>query len=312
MRNRLVVNTILLGMLLNFTGSAVAQKQSPPTSRLDYTTRSAPPLSDQVKQRMEQQLEAARLTLKDNPTDPEATIWVGRRLAYLGRFVEAIAVFSDGIRDFPRDARFYRHRGHRYITLRKFDAAIKDLRHASSLTRGKADEIEPDGQPNSRNIPTSTLQFNIWYHLGLAYYLSGDLGAALSAYQECLKVSRNPDALVATSHWHYMTLRLLHRNQEADRVLLPVKEEMEIIENDGYYQLLLMYKGVVSPHSLLEQAVKQGNSPGAHSILYGLGNWYRYSGQTDRAKEIFRQILANEQWTSFGYIAAESDLQRME
>ena len=291
--------------------SAAAQKPSARSSPLDYTSRPAPVVSDEARERMEQQLDAARAKLKNNPSDPDAVIWVGRRLAYLGRFAEAIAVYTEGIKKFPEDARFYRHRGHRYITLRKFNSAINDLRRAASLIKGKADEIEPDGQPNSRNIPTSTLKFNVWYHLGLAYYLNGNLRRALNAYRECLKVSNNPDAMVATSHWLYMTLKLMHRDREAARMLVPIRQDMDVIENDAYYQLLLMYKRQLSPESLLENAVKQGNSPGAHSILYGVGNWYRYNHRADRAGEIFQQILSSDQWTSFGYVAAEANLRRL-
>ena len=162
---------------------------------------------------METQLAAARARYEANPNDPDAIIWFGRRLAYPGRFSEAIEVYTKGIKKFPRDARLYRHRGHRYITLRKFALAIADLRKAAALTKGKPDEVEPDGQPNARNIPTSTLQFNIWYHLGLAYYLTGQNENALRSYRECLKVSNNPDALAATTHWLYMTLRRLNRAQ---------------------------------------------------------------------------------------------------
>jgi hypothetical protein len=37
-----------------------------------------------------------------------------------------------GIGQFPKDARFYRHRGHRYISSRCFDLAIKDFKKAKS------------------------------------------------------------------------------------------------------------------------------------------------------------------------------------
>ena len=53
----------------------------------------------------------------------------------------------------------------------------------AELTSGLPDEVEPDGLPNAQNIPTGTLQFNIFYHLGLAHYLKGDLAAALDAYR---------------------------------------------------------------------------------------------------------------------------------
>ncbi len=181
----------------------------------EFANRVAPAVSDKAKRDMEAQLAAARARYESNPNDADAIIWLGRRLAYPGRFREAIAVFTEGIEKFPGDARFYRHRGHRYITLRQFARAIADFEKAAALTKGKRDEVEPDGQPNARNIPTSTLQFNIWYHLGLAYYLTGQDDRALRSYRECLKVSNNPDALVATSHWLYMTLRRLGAGQSS-------------------------------------------------------------------------------------------------
>ena len=272
-----------------------------------FANRPPPPVSDAAKRDMETQLAAARASYEANPNSAEAIIWFGRRLAYPGRLREAIEVYTKGIEKFPDDPRFYRHRGHRYIMLRKFAAAIADFEKAAALTRGKRDEVEPDGQPNARNIPTSTLQFNIWYHLGLAYYLSGQNNRALRSYRECLKVSKNPDALVATTHWLYMTLRRLNRSKEASQLLVSIRPGLEIIENDGYYRLLLMYKGQVSPESLHADALKQGSSPGAHSILYGIGNWYSYNGRRPEARAVFQEILRTDQWTSFGYIAAEVD-----
>ena len=274
----------------------------------DFMNRAAPPVSADAKRETEARLNEARARYEANPNNPEAMIWLGRRLAYPGRFREAIQIFSEGIRKFPEDARFYRHRGHRYITVRRFDLANKDLKKAAALTRGKPDEVEPDGQPNARNIPTGTLQFNIWYHLGLAQYLTGQNKDALNSYRECLRVSKNPDALVATTHWLYMTLRRLNRPTEAAMTLEPISADMEIIENAGYHRLLLMYKGIISPQSLEEEALKQAGSPGSYSILYGVGNWYLYNGRRAEAQALFRKMLEGNQWTSFGYIAAEAEM----
>jgi hypothetical protein len=113
---------------------------------------------------------------------------VGRRTAYLGRFTDAIAIFSSGLAKYRGDARLYRHRGHRYLTIRHFDRAIGDLLYAVQLTRGKPDQVEPDGQPNAKNIPTSTLQSNIWYHLGWRT-IEGDFRHAVAA-PECLGCRR--------------------------------------------------------------------------------------------------------------------------
>lgn len=260
----------------------------------------------QDRPELENNLKEAQARYDANPKDAEAIIWLGRRLAYLGRFKEAIDTYTKGIALHPSDARLYRHRGHRHVTLRQFDLAIRDLRKASELVKGKPDEIEPDGQPNARNIPTSTLQFNIWYHLGLAYYLTGKNANALAAYRECLKVSGTPDRLVSTTHWLYMTLRRLNRNAEAKKALEPIVEGMDVIENTSYYRLTLMYKGILSDEQLLSET--QGDSAASHSVLYGVGNWHLYNGRREQALEIFRRILASNQKTSFGFIAAESDL----
>jgi tetratricopeptide (TPR) repeat protein len=277
-----------------------------------FIDRPAPPVSAEAAGQMDRQITEARANYAARPNDPDTIIWLGRRLAYPGRFREAIDIFSEGIRKFPQDARFYRHRGHRYITVRRFDLAIKDFQKAASLIKGRPDEVEPDGQPNARNIPTSTLQFNIWYHLGLAQYLSGQYRPALASYRECLKVSKNPDALVATSHWLYMTLRRLNRNREAAQVVKPIRPDLEIIENEGYRLLVLMYQGVMPVESLLQQTLKQEGSPGSYSVLYGIGSWYLYNGQREKARAIFKRMLAGNQWTSFGYIAAEADMKRID
>ncbi len=63
--------------------------------------------------------------------------------------------------------------------IREFDRAIQDFEKAATLIEGTEDKIEPDGLPNAQNIPVSTLHTNIWYHLGLAYYLQHDLENAL-------------------------------------------------------------------------------------------------------------------------------------
>jgi tetratricopeptide (TPR) repeat protein len=262
-----------------------------------------------VRAEREAKLAEARAAVERSPDDADALIWLGRRTAYLGRYREAIEIFSRGIERHPDDARFYRHRGHRYITVREFDQAIADLESAARLIAGKPDEIEPDGLPNARNIPTSTLQSNVWYHLGLARYLKGDFDGALAAYRECLKVSTNPDMLTATTHWLYMTLRRLGREEEAPRVLEPIHAGMDIIENQAYYRLLLMYKGELTPEEL--RAGVSGDLDPA-TIGYGLGNWHLYNGRREEAVRTFREVLAGGNWSAFGYIAAEADLKRLD
>jgi tetratricopeptide (TPR) repeat protein len=209
----------------------------------------------------------------------------------------------------PNDPRMYRHRGHRCITVRDFDRAIADFEKAVSLIKGRADEIEPDGQPNAAGKPRSTLHFNIWYHLGLAHYLKGDYAKALAAYEECLKVSTNDDLLTATADWMWMTLMRLNRKADADRLLTRITPKMDILENTSYHRRLLMYKGLEKPETLLNPEKADGLTVATQG--YGVGNWYLVTGDRQRAKETFEKVVSGPNWSAFGYIAAEADLHRM-
>lgn len=261
-------------------------------------------MAAEVQAQREKELATAKANYEDNPT-ADNLIWVGRRTAYLGRYREAIDIFSEGIRKFPNDPRMFRHRGHRYITVRAFDNAIADLRKGESLTRGKPDEVEPDGLPNARNIPIGSLQSNICYHLGLAYYLKGDFERALPVYRSCASTSTNADRLVSVSHWLYMTLRRLGRPKEAEAVLEPISSSLDVIENIPYHKLLLMYRAEIAPEELMKDELR-GNDRA--TILYGIGNWYVYNGEPARGQEIFATVLQGSEWPAFGYIAAEAEM----
>jgi tetratricopeptide (TPR) repeat protein len=300
-------------LALVLIGPAGAQ-QAPTPSVPEATSLLGTPLfwSDphpDVKARLEADLAGAQAAFDRDPTNADAIIWLGRRLAYLGRYRDAIATFTTGIALHPGDARLYRHRGHRYITVRELDRAVADLEKAAALIRDTQDAIEPDGQPNRLNTPTSTLHFNVWYHLGLARYLKGDFESALHAYREGMKVSTsNDDARCATSDWLYMTLRRLGREEEAGVVLEPIHERMTIIENESYHRRLLMYKGVVAPDALLDTSADDLT---VATQGYGVANWYFYTGQREKAIALFEQVVAGRNWAAFGYIAAEADLARL-
>ena len=265
-----------------------------------------PVLSENARKTYETKFAEAEADFKKAPT-ADTYIWLGRRTAYLGKYQEAIEIFTKGIEKFPTDARFYRHRGHRYLTIRCFDDAIKDFELAAKLVKGKPDEIEPDGLPNARNIPTSTLQSNIFYHLGLAYYLKGDFKNALKAYRNCEKVSKNADMLVAAKHWLYMTLRRMNRLKEAEKSVADIRDNLDIIENDDYYKLVKLYQGKIKAEDLLNEIGSEANSLSNASLGFGVGNWFLYNGEKEKASEIFRRITSGNQWASFGFIAAEAE-----
>lgn len=266
------------------------------------------PIGDEARAALERNLAAARAAYDHTPGDADSIIWFGRRLAYLERYNDAIGVFTEGVEKHPDDARMYRHRGHRYLSVRRFDDAVADLTRAAELVRDTPDSVEPDGAPNARGIPLSTTNGNIYYHLALAHYLKGDYEPSLAAWREALRISTNDDTRVAVTDWLYMTLRRLGRHDEARALLAPITADLEIIENDAYHRRLLFYKGDLPADSLLVpgqtdelQYVTQG---------YGVGNWYLVEGDTTRAYEIFDRVLDTGYWAAFGYIAAEADVAR--
>ena len=298
----------MLHLMLALVALAGGVQQSPTAEATSLLGKPlfAPAIAEDRRATLEKDLVAAQAALEKDPASADATIWVGRRTAYLKRYRDAISIFSAGIEKHPSDPRMYRHRGHRYITLRQFDKAISDLTTAARLVNGRPDEVEPDGQPNAKNIPTSTLKTNIYYHLGLAHYLSGDFEKAADAYRLCMEHSKNADMQVATAHWQYMTLRRLGREKDAAAVLAPMSEAMSVIENASYHQLLMMYKGSPPPAS------KEGLD--AVTTGYGVANWHLYNGRKDEARKLLTDITEKHgatQWDAFGYIAAEADLARL-
>ena len=264
-------------------------------------------------------LREAERNYRNEPERVENIVWWGRRLGYLSRYREAIQVYTDGLKKFPNAAELYRHRGHRYITTRQFDKAIQDFERSAKLLKNQSIRMEPDGIPlplPPNNQPTS-LQFNVYYHLGLAYYLTGQYGKAAQAYENCLTYCDSDDETVAAADWLYMTYRRLGEDEVAERTLAHIQEDMQVQENQSYFERLLMYKGYVDPEALLESGGTRASdsSTGNRELNlatagYGVGNYYLSEGDSLLGREIFQDIIDGRQWAAFGYIAAEADLAR--
>jgi tetratricopeptide (TPR) repeat protein len=267
-----------------------------------------PEFPDEVRAVYLERYAEAEDALVAAPEEADALIWMGRRTAYLGQYRSALDIYSHALTLHPDDPRIFRHRGHRYLSVREPDNAIADLERAAELVAGQPDEVELDGLPNRLNIPTGTLHFNIWYHLALGHYFKGDFEQALEAQKACLAVSVHPDSVVATSYWLYMTLRRLGRDAEAAEVLRNISADMEIIESTSYLDLLLLFKGERTLEDLVgppgEEASLQSTT-----TAYGIGVWHMLNDRPAEARETWERMrMARNQWAAFGYIAAESEL----
>ena len=263
-------------------------------------------VSDKARAIYESKLAEAKVNFQNNPS-ADNLIWLGRREAYLGNYETAIDLYTKGIDEYPKDARFYRHRGHRYISSRCFDLAIKDFKKAVGLTRYEDNEMEPDGLPNALGIPTSTLQGNIYYHLGLTYYIQKKYHKARYAYEKCLKIAENNDSYVAAANWLYVIYRHLGQDRRAAKLLNTIEDDMDLIENHSYKTILQLYQNKIDPLDL-EKEIMDGQSLANTTLAFGLGNYYSINGDEDKAQYLFNMVTRGNQWSAFGYITSESRL----
>ncbi len=267
-------------------GPAEGQEKPEAVSLLGQKLYARPPAADVPK--LESALRQASADLERRPDDPEAVIAYGRALAGLQRYREAIEAFTKGIAAHPDFAMLYRHRGHRYITVREFGRAVDDLTKAAAL---------------------NDHDYDIWYHLGLARYLRGEFDRAAPSYRNCLAAAQGPASRVAVSHWLYMTLRRLGDKTEAARLLEDITPGLDAGENKAYLSLLLFYKGLKTEKELRAEAAAS-DLDGA-TIGYGLANWHLYNGERSEAVAGFWKIIALPYWPAFGLIAAEAELARL-
>jgi Flp pilus assembly protein TadD len=237
--------------------------------------------------KLEGGLRDAAHKLEADPANPDNIILYGRALAALWRYRDAIGVYTRGISAHPDHAMLYRHRGHRYISVREFDKAAADLARAAEINGS---------------------DFDIWYHLGLAHYLQGEFARAEAAYLECRKAAKDEGSVIAVSNWLYIALRRQGKSVEAAKVLDGIREGMEAGENGAYYNLLLFYKGMKAESSL--EAAAASSDLDLATTGYGLASWHLYNGTKDKAFALFGKIVGIPYWPAFGFIAAEAELHR--
>lgn len=263
------------------------------------------PIEGERRTRLEAQLAEAQAAAATAPQDRDAAIWVGRRLAYLGRFREAIGVFTAALEQHPGDAFLLRHRGHRWITLREFARAERDLLAATDACRTVRDEVEPDGQPTPGRPPHSSLHYNVHYHLGLTFFLRGDWWQAEHAWLRCLAVVDDDESRVAVTHWLWCARMRMGDPAGAAAVVAPIREQMDVVENVAYWHLCLLYAGKKQRDEI---APRSGSSGSA--LAFGLAHYALVTGDRDGARRQFEALAADPGWAAFGVIAAEAELRR--
>ena len=249
----------------------------------------------------------------DSPDLPNTLSW-GQSLAERTQFREAIRIFTKGLNQFPDDPALYRYRGQQYITVRQFDKAVQDLEKSAQLLKNRpvSAELEEISPSMPAKSPAS-LRFEVYYYLGLAYYLQGQYGAAAQSYEQSLPYAQTDDDRVAAADWLYMTYRRLGEDEVAEKTLTAIDEELQVQHPEGYFERLMMYKGLVDPDSLLDMDASTSAADREMMIAtygYGVSNFYQTEGDSVLSQQIKEKIVNGKYWAAFGYIAAEADLAR--
>ena len=290
----LLKKVALIGTILATISSTHSRAQETAPELISPLGRKlyAEPATGEALQKLQAALQEAAARLERDPENADLLIAYGRALAGLWRYREAIEVYTKGIALHPENALLYRHRGHRYISTRQFDKAVADLEKADALVPGL---LSGD--------------YDILYHLGLAYYLRGEFERAVPAYERCLAAAKDDGSRIAASNWYHHALRRAGKKAEAEKLLAAITPDMNAGENASYLNLLLFYKGLKPEEELLKAA--EATPLELATTDYGVGAWYLYNGAPDKAKALFEKVVATPYWPAFGFIGAETEIVRL-
>ena len=246
--------------------------------------------------------------LAADPDNVELLIAAGRVRRNFWQYRQAMELYTRAMELAPEDWRPYRFRGHRHISVREFDQAVMDL------------EAARDRAP---------LNWDVAYHLGLAYFVSGRFGDAADEYlrcpdladdaaaqaaqaedfRSCSQNADDPESQVAMAEWAVRALLREGRTAEAHEILDPLPEDLPIEENVAYYHDLLFYKGVKTEDELLNPG--EDAPYRLETVGMGVANWHLVHGDTAKAVALLEQLVDDPWWPGFGRVVAEAELARI-
>jgi tetratricopeptide (TPR) repeat protein len=244
--------------------------------------------------------------LAADPENVDLLVEAGRVRRNFWQYREAQELYTRALELAPEDWRPWRFRGHRHISRRDFEAAIADLERAREL---------------------APLNWDVAYHLGLAYFLDGRFEAAADEYVRCLDLADDPaaeaadaegfrscarnaddaESRVAMTEWAVRALNRAGRGAEADALLAEVSPELPVEENLAYYHSLLMKKGEMAEAELLAEEAPYR----LETVGYGIANHRLVEGDTAGARALLERLVEDPWWPGFGRIAAEAELVRL-
>ena len=244
-----------------------------------------------LQQRREQDKAVAAFgrALALDPANADAYLLKCRSLGGLRRHEEAVAACTESLRLRPDQAEVLRDRGHYQLNLGRVETGLADLQRAESLT--------------SRDR-------GVYYHLGLAYYLSGEFSRAAKAYEACASNSADAAGKVECEAWLLPSLLRSGRKDEAKKLLAGVPAAPIEGHPGNYLDRLLLFKGAKTEAQVGATMTAEGPISEA-TVGYSIGVWHLLNGRESKAREYFQRAIASDYTTAWGYRAAEAELKRL-
>ena len=244
--------------------------------------------------------------LAEDPDNVELLIDAGRVRRNFWQYREAMELYTRASELAPDDWRPYRFRGHRHISVREFERAIADLENARDL---------------------APYNWDVAYHLGLAYFLAGRFADASDEYLRCLGMAEDEEAIsaqseafrscsqnaddldsrIAMTEWAVRAAKRVGQEEVVSQLLGGVQPGLEIGENLPYYHDLLFYKGTMTAEDLLGPDAPYRKE----TVGFGVANWWIATGDTTAAVALLEELVEDPWWPGFGRIAAEVELFRL-
>jgi tetratricopeptide (TPR) repeat protein len=282
----------------SFADACLAEQGARPRSLIG-TELHDPDWSPATRAALEKDLLIARKVMEIAPEREDSYIWLGRRLAYLNRFEEAIAVFTAGLEKFPDSYKLLRFRARKLARSRQFERAIADYRRGLALMQGVEDSYEPDGILNRRNQFLGSYRGNMHYYLGQTLWAVGDYAGTLRGMERSISepLVQNPDHTVATTYWRYLALRKLGRSAEADELVRRIPGDLKLLENDAYYDGVRYMQGALDRRTV----IAKGDAISSFAVAMD----HHFRGEHAEAERMWTDMITN---TPQGFWPAETEL----
>jgi len=240
---------------------------------------------------------AAERALAADPRNPDLLLKLAQAHAAVWQDREAVEACTRGLAVAPDSADLLIERGHRELPLRQFQQARADLSRAVAI-----DPKRMDG----------------YYHLGLAHYFLGEFAPAAEAFRHAVETAPNTDERINSTNWLYAALRRANLPRPAAQALEAITPEMTNTAPHTlhYLNLVRLFQGRMTESEVAAAAGPEPPRDGSDTeaelrfdtVNYGIGNWHLYNGESARAQEYFRRVIAGRVWITWGFIGAEREV----